>query len=215
MASPKRLHYYLICSRTLLLDGIVPAVEKRGFTLKRNECEIVRKASEISQIFWVNVHQWTGWIGVTPEVYIGCPKIIRQFNAILDRKLRADDFVCGFGIRNKFHGRGNYRVEAPADIEQLRSQLISDFEEIALPFFSKFDGIESIDKYMNSPSDDGQYKPESVGRACMGLIAAKLTGNPAFQRLVDSYFKFCAESQGEKIAQQILRIRAHFEARSV
>jgi len=186
-------------------------LRQHGFAWRKSGSEFVRKESDINHLFRVTVLPWSGWCGVEAAVFVGSPEVIRIFNEVLGRKLLPSGPTFGFGISNRDRGRGSYKVEVAQDVSDVARKLAKDFEEVGLPFFAQLDNLEAIDRLMNAPDESGRYKPESVDRACMGLIAAKLCNNPAFAQLVDSYFAFCREVQSSALAQPILKVRDYFE----
>jgi hypothetical protein len=198
--------------RRELLQRLQPASERHGFLPRsKGDLDLVFHAGSLERVFRVSVISMTGWFKVQSAAYIGSKKVIRLFNDILSRSVPSNGTTCGFGISNRFQGRGNYQVNVQEEVEHVANLLLKDFEEIALPFLTGFSEIEDIDRYLNAKDENGRYRVESVDRACMGLIAANLCGNPAFAQLAESYFKSYRESQGVALAQPILRVREYFD----
>jgi hypothetical protein len=186
-------------------------MRQHGFAWRKSGSEFVRKNSEINHLFRIKVLPWTGWCGVEPVVFVGSPEVIRIFNDALGRKLLPNGPTVGFGISNRIKGRGSYKVEVADDVASVAQAVREDFEEVALPFFAQVHNLAAIDSLMNAADKSGYYKPESVDRACMGLIAAKLCNNPAFPQIVEAYFAFCRDAQGVALAQPILKVRDYLK----
>jgi len=77
-----------------------------------------------------------------------------------------------------------------ADIEAGVDTLEGYYENIAKPYFERYNSLEAIDDILNNPPF--QHSPAHVGgnfddRCMKGLIAARLVGNPKYDELVAIY----------------------------
>lgn len=198
--------------RVGLVDSLQSLLAAQSFAFRKaTDVEFARKGTQVSHLFRVYVKPWSGWIGVETAAFVGCPTITKLFNEILGRKVSNNAPACGFGVQNQFPERGSYQVNVADDLPTVVDKVRRDFEEVAVPFFERIGGIDAIDRELNAPDPAGRFKVHPVDRACIGLITAKLSGNPAFSQLAESYFKSCRESQGPALAQPLLKVRDYFE----
>ena len=71
--------------------------KEKGFSLKKNNFEFVKKVKKNNAIFRIGIHAKTEWFLVTPSVFFGCPKINKIFNIALNRNNPVNGSTCGFG----------------------------------------------------------------------------------------------------------------------
>ncbi len=187
-----------------------------GFKFRKGDFEFIRRRGPCIDIFRINIHKMTQWHKITPSVFIGCPKINKLFNRILQRSVAVNGSTFGFSVRNRSgHARGSYGVEKDSDFASVCQAVLADFQEIALPWFDRITDLASVDMAMNEANESGQYKPESVSDACLGLIAARLNENPAFDDIAEAYYQFCAKAQNPQLANPILVTRDYLKNNAV
>ena len=182
-----------------------------GFKFRKTNAEYVRKQGDLRYIFRLGIHAMTDWFLVTPVAFVGSTVINKAFNEILGRNISTSGSTCGFGIGNECnHQRGRYQIETEDDILASGAAIWRDYAEVAAPFYESVNSMEGIDGYMNSIHEN-RHTAGSVGNACMGLIVAKMVGNPRFNELADTYYDFWAKTQSLAIAADILTVRKALE----
>jgi len=197
--------------RDILHDGLAD-ISAKGFAFKKGNFEYVRLRKPCTDLFSILLHKMTDWYIVVTCVSISCREINKLYNTIMDRKdpLRWPTF--GFSLDNKFsRERGRYHINAEADFSAVIEGIKSDFLEVALPWFSEIQDMQSIDAHINEKDRNGKYNPMSVSHACNGLIAAHLAGNTAFGEMAEAYYKFCCNAQSSALAEPILRTRDYLK----
>jgi hypothetical protein len=178
--------------------------EEKDYKHRKADFEYIKKKNGFVYIFRIYIHSKTDWFLVEPSVFIGVPKINKQFNEILGRNIQVNGSTFGFGIRNKTNNdRGGYHVDSVDDIETVAKSIWSDFIDLALPFFTQKNSYENIDLYLN-----GKEKSESVSNACLSLVAANLVKNPNISQLADSYFSFWSKAQSPELAKDISFVKS-------
>jgi hypothetical protein len=88
-----------------------------------------------------------------------------------------------------------YRIKTIEDIKNWCKIARKFYEEYAVPFFEKYNAVDSIDKLLNdNPTEKVVYCGDLGWRIIKGLIAAKLNNNPKYNELRD-YYKSEVESK--------------------
>lgn len=177
------------------------------FKFRKANAEYVRKNGDLKYMFWLGVNAKTGWFPVTPAAFVNSATVNKTFNEILGSNIPVTGGTCGFGVGNECnHERGRYQIEMVTDIASTAEAIWRDYTEVASPFFATIDSLEAIDRYMNTICDDGT-PTGSISDACLGLIVAKMVGNPRFFEIAETYYEFWAEAQSPEIASDILTVR--------
>ena len=180
---------------------------EEGFKLRKADFEYTKKVNDLRFIYRISIHSKSGWYSITPEVYVGSSKINKRFNEILNRQIQVTGTTCGFGIANETdQQRGRYQVVEIHEISSAAESILSDFKDIALPFYNKVNSHEAIDKYLNAITEN-KAPVGSVSNACFGLIVANIVNNPRFSELADVYFNFWSKSQSPEIAKDIIAVK--------
>lgn len=88
-----------------------------------------------------------------------------------------------------------YKIKTEEDIKEWGKIVRMFYEEYAVPFFEKYNSVDSIDKLLNdNPTEKVIYLDDLGWRIIKGLIAAKLNNNPKYNELRD-YYKSEVESK--------------------
>lgn len=189
-------------------------MREHGFCDRKNDCIFVRRSGEFTFLFNLQVYAKPSWFFIKPLVCIGCATLNKLYNEILQPKDRrpVNGHTVGscFGVSNNYPERGDYKIEKADDIAFVAPKVLSDFVEIALPYFEQNKNLESLEKTLNPRAVDGPYAPTTVSAACMGLIAAHLCGRSDLRAMADFHFNFIAKTQRKELAAPILRVFEHY-----
>lgn len=200
--------------RVALSNALLPTMREHGFRDRNNDCSFVRRSGEFMLLFKLQVYAKPTWCFTKPLVCVGCATLNKLYNQILQPKdrLPATGPTVGscFGISNNYPARGDYKIEKVEDIALVALKTVSDFVDIALPYFEQNKSLESLEKTLNPRAVDGPYAPTTVSAACMGLIAAHLGGRSDFQTMADFHLNFIAKTQRKELATPILRVIEHY-----
>jgi hypothetical protein len=198
--------------RAGLSESVAPYMREHGFTDRKNGCNFTKDCKARIAIFKAQVYGTSGLYFTKPLVGVGFPVLNRLYNQILEpeERLRINGYTFGFGISNEYQNRGAYIIENDADITSVVARIKSDFQEIALPYYEKNQNLELAERSLNQRTPSEAYLPKSVYAACIGLIAARLSGNPDFEALADFYYKYNSTVQGKEIAAPILVVKEFF-----
>ncbi len=89
----------------------------------------------------------------------------------------------------------NYKIRTQEDIIAWGKIVKKFYEEYVVPFFEKYNTLDSIDKLLNDhPTEKVIYSSDLGWRIIKGLIVAKLNVNPKYNELRD-YYKSEVESK--------------------
>ncbi|MFQ3577075.1 MAG: hypothetical protein SNJ77_11635 [Cytophagales bacterium] len=125
------------------------------------------------------------------EFYTGCYTSIEipQIEVFTLYLFEESGFVVGFNIGTYFNEINyRYKIKTQEDIIEWGKIVRKFYEEYAVPFFEKYNTIDSIDKLLNeNPTEKVIYLDDLGWRIIKGLIAAKLNGNPKYNELRDYY----------------------------
>lgn len=97
--------------------------------------------------------------------------------------------AIGTNIGNCFNELNyRYKIQTLEDIKEWGKIVRKFYEEYAVPFFEKYNTVDSVDKLLNeNPSQKVIYLDDLGWRIIKGLIAAKLNNNPKYNQLRDYY----------------------------
>ncbi|MFV0234163.1 hypothetical protein OBK30_14070 [Empedobacter falsenii] len=100
------------------------------------------------------------------------------------------------GIQSYFNEVNyRYKIKTQEDIKEWGEIVRKFYEEYAIPFFEKYNSVDSIDRLLNDkPTEKVIYLDDLGQRIIKGLIAAKLNNNPKYNELRD-YYKSEVESK--------------------
>ncbi len=153
------------------------------------------------------------------EFYIGCYIQIEIKTIEKIRELLYNDeggYAIGANIDSYFNELNySYKITTQEDIIEWGKIVKKFYEEYVVPFFEKYNTLDSIDKLLNDhPTEKVIYSSDLGWRIIKGLIVAKLNVNPKYNELRD-YYKSEVESkfQGyfmyEKCMKIILFLDSH------
>jgi hypothetical protein len=128
-------------------------------------------------------------------IYVGIDMIDKILSKILDFEYSKS--IGGGGTLSSstsiYFNELNYRYEIKTleDIKEWGKIVRKFYEEYAVPFFEKYNSVDTIDKLLNdNPTEKVIYCDDMGWRIIKGLIAAKLNNNPKYNDLRDYYFGF-------------------------
>jgi hypothetical protein len=200
--------------RLALSNALIPTMREHGFCDRKSDCSFVRRSSEFMFFFKLQVYAKPAWFFTKPLVCVGCATLNKLYNQILQPKDRlpttGPTVGSCFGVSNNYHDRGDYKIEKADDIAFVAPKIMSDFVDIALPYFEQNKNLESLEKTLNPRAVDGPYAPTTVSAACMGLIAAHLCRRSDFQTMADFHFNFIAKTQRKELAGPIVRVIEYY-----
>jgi len=81
-----------------------------------------------------------------------------------------------------------FLLQEPAQVEGVAEQIFAVFREWALPFYERWGSLKAIDKAVNeNPEERVLFRSLAWFRCSTGLITARLTGRPDYDRLLQIY----------------------------
>lgn len=201
----------------LLLESLVPVMERHGFKLNKRDKEFTRKIGESSQIFDLFFYKKTGHISIKPEVRIKIESIDKVYKSITTIENRP---YCALGnhlfeiVRYLETGnetdRGelsNWLVEDEEDVQKLIEVIPEYLEESILPYFEENSSLDRVDILLNkSPRDMSVHNWLYPLRANVGIIAAKLNNNPKYGELLTVYDEETLEAE-ETYRAEFLKLK--------
>lgn len=190
---------------TLILYQELRSHIPEDFIYKKRHNDYIRKRVFGMDIFRVDVYKWTRSFSIVPAVFFSNIEINLLLDKLLGVPVFRQDPTFGFGIANECsHKRSQYFIEQEADIDLAIFGVIADFNEVALPWFSKIQDMKSFDTIINARDAWGKYNPGTTDCACAGLIAAHFSENHDFDNMAKAYYEFCRNAQGADLAKPIL-----------
>lgn len=197
-----------------------------GGKLSKNELVYNKKMNEFrcstgeyTYIFNIDQVVWSSSYSLHVRLYISQKKI----EAILEKiigKLR-HKLTLGQEIERIYKSpdgrevvKGNLSVwlRQDEDVDAAVETLEWYYNEIAKPYFVKYNTLEAIDDIMNNPPFD--HCPADVGgnfdnRCMKGLIVARLVDNPNYEKLVTIYDEAIKETMNAESIENYYKVREY------
>lgn len=186
-----------------IFEALKKPLLMHGFIFNKGKKEFKRTTNGAQQIFDLFFHKENdGSIFIEPQIRIKISEIENIYHkvSIEGGKSRDEIFTLGnnfIAIMNyidKGDDNGEkdintkYMVENDSDVDVLIKVIPKRFEEYALPYFDSNSTIAEVDKLLNeNPRNLSVHNLIYPIRACIGIIAAKLSNNPHFENLVSVY----------------------------
>jgi hypothetical protein len=177
-----------------LLRAVEEGLKDSKFTLSKSQAEFIRRSNEgwdKYQLMFLNRNE--GW-EINPAMLIRKNIVEDIFHCTsgFEKKYQKGTPTIGSSIENYLGERnGNYRFELAEEsqIGVIAQKIIALFKEVALPFFSKYNTIESLDLVINENIADVELTG-AIFKGSKGIILAKLTDRNNYKYLVEIYTKY-------------------------
>lgn len=180
-----------------LLMAVYNELIRYNFKLNKNLCEFTRKDKEGWEKFQlIFLTRDDGW-----EINLGM--LIRK-NRVEDLFHKASYFdpkyhkttpTIGITVENFINDGKEHRfnLNSENDLANCYEKINEIFREIALPFFKRFDTIESIEEAINLKEGNSIFSGIKY-EGNVGIILAKLVKNPDFDFFKEKYIKYYSEN---------------------
>jgi len=181
--------------KEMLLELLVPKLSEHGFKRQGSRESFLRQHADRVDVFQlVFLDGKPGW-RIQPNVGVRFDNVENIFHHVsgFEPKYQGDTITVGapLGVVLGSTARGcEFILESNAELASTAKQLIMSFEEIALPYFSNWSNIQTIDSALND--DPSLRVPHLRGglawfRCSTAIIIAKLTVRKDYNRLVSFY----------------------------
>jgi len=165
-----------------------------GFDLSRTYCEFTNKKDfgwcKFQIVFLVRDYGW--------EINIG---LLMRFDVVENLFHEISEFerkyqkrtptigVAAFNLINSSTQKTKFELSDENQITTVVDEIFEIFENVALPFFEKFNTLDKIDNHLNSDKND-TLLTGSIFKGTKSLITAKLTNRNDYYELEKYYFSY-------------------------
>lgn len=171
-------------------------LQEFGFVYKKSNNEFVCVKENCSLIFNVLQTAWTAHYSLSVRLYISNKEVEKVYEKVFGKSHKLTIGNTIERISKSPDGRivvnGNMAIllMQDEDIDASVETLERYYNDIAMPYFEKYQTLDAIDNIMNNPPFE--YCPAHVGgsfseRCMKGLIVARLVNNPRYEELVKTY----------------------------
>jgi hypothetical protein len=190
---------------------------KDGFIYKKTMNEFLCKKDDYKYMFILEQLSWGDHYSIDVRLAISQ----KQIETILEKIIGKLRFKYTFWqdlarIYKSPDGRqivnGNLAILLiqDEDITAAVETLEGYYENIAKPYFKRYDSLEAIDDIINNPPFE--YCPADVGsgfddRCMKGLIVARLVNNPKYDELVTIYDEEIKGTMNEEAIENYYKVR--------
>ncbi|MHB2154390.1 hypothetical protein ACX8XN_08325 [Calditrichota bacterium GD2] len=185
-----------------IINELSDYLSKFGFKYNKKFDYFIRKSPEslqiIDLIFYKNKD---GSITVEPVIRIKLKRIEEIYHKVTLKDKKYLDATSTIsinlgkliehienGINKDTNNDLRYLIENEQDILILIKVLKDKFERYVVPYFEKYSTLKKIDEILNiNPKEISIHNWLYPMRACIALIAAKLSNNPKYDELLKIY----------------------------
>jgi len=183
-----------------LFNGVDGFLSQNGFTLLKRSSGFIRKLNGSNQIIDFFFYKRGESIEIEPAIRIKLEAIEKIYQSISFIEGRPyctlgnhfSDIILYINNGRETGSRektlSNWFVEEEADISKLIKVIPAYLEESIFPYFDANSSISRVDELLNRyPRELSVHNYLYPLRANIGLIAAKLNGNPNYNELLEIY----------------------------
>jgi len=167
-----------------------------GFVYKKTNNEFVSSKIDCTFIFNMLLTAWSDHFSLDVRLYVSHKKVESIYENIIGKSHRLtigntiDRIFKSPDGREITNGDMSILLIQEEDIEASVETLERYYNDIAKPYFEKYQSIEALDDIINNPPFD--YSPADVGvsldnRCMKGLIVARLIDSTKYEDLVATY----------------------------
>ncbi len=172
-------------------------VSKDNFVYNKSMNEFRRRNGEFIYIFNIEQVAWSSSFSFHIKLYVSQRRISEIIEKILGKQRHKITIGCDIERiykspdgRQVINGNLSIWIREDKDVEAAIESLQWYYQDIAKPYFERYQTLESIDDIINNPPFD--HTPAHVGgmffeRCIKGLIVARLVNNPKYDELISIY----------------------------
>ncbi|MEO6131055.1 MAG: hypothetical protein ABIQ02_04355 [Saprospiraceae bacterium] len=176
-----------------LLKMLETKLKKFGFRLNKSLSEFTKNNSSGWQKYQIIFLLTDGGWQVHPAIFIRFNLVEDLFHKIsgFEKKYCKGTPTIGISIENYNSNEipSRFDVTEESQINEISDKLFILFENIALPFYEKYNTLETINQAMNNiPNDVSLTGP--IFKGTKSLIVAKLLNDPHYYQLKNRYLEY-------------------------
>ena len=179
-------------ARAELVATLAPRMAARGFPLVKSKQWYQHKQSGLKQIYELEFVDRVDY-SVRPGIRMRIDEMEKIFHRTsgFEKKYQSGHTI-GISLMSyvRDHKQFRYNLGHVDQVPQIASQIESAFDTVAAPWFEKYSTVAALDALLNTEPDklSSYYLVEWV-RCAHGLIAARLTHRPDYDKLAATYSK--------------------------
>lgn len=201
--------------RGFLRNEVLVRLDKKlnsfGYKLSKSACEFTKKTdfgwNKYQIVFLIRDDGWE----LKPNLLVRFDIVENLFHQIsgFDKKYQKGTPTIGISIEdlnNALITQTRFELTNEAQINSVVSSLFELFENVAVPFFEKFDKLSSIDDKLNSNIGDTSLTGD-IFKGTKSLIIAKLMKRQDFDKLEHVYQSYYMNFAGGFYLPEYLRLK--------
>lgn len=201
-----------------IYDALYSFFLNEGFELliEKKQFRKITPTGFINVIFSISEYEKDSDVWV--EVHIGgrnhqIEQIAQQFLNVnlMDFRADANTVVISTGKYNdvKYF---RYKIHDSDDLHEACASIRNFMNTTGLGFLKKVSQLSEINRLLNrTPTQPSKYLYNQIHRCFKGLIAAKLTENPRYLQLIETYRKYVHQNGTETELQNYERLVAYLQ----
>ena len=189
--------------KSSLIKDMGAAIASEGFEFKKKPCAFVKRIPEGSASLYLIQRHYPNRAFFRIHWAVRISRIADIYNLVAEKDPEyfsdTQVFSNGMGVLIDYIDNGNrkanaadkeYMIEQDGDIPALVAEMVSDIRRYVLPYFEQNNTLERANELLNRiPEERSVHSSAYPDQMMMGLIAARLTQNTEYDRLVSIYDK--------------------------
>lgn len=200
-------------------SGFGKLLKEDGFVYKKTKNLFLSQREEFDYFFIIEQLSWSDHFSINVHLAISQKKIENILEKIIcnvrDKYTFWQDIARIYKSpdhRQIINGNLVVLLFQDEDVEATVESLEGYYENIARPYFKRYESLEAIDDIMNNPPYE--YCPADIGggfdnRCMKGLIVARLVNNPNYNNLLNIYDEEIKGTMNEKSIENYYKVREY------
>lgn len=176
-----------------LFDSVEAQIDAIGFKAKKAKSRFIRKREGITDQFYLTRSFYLDYYCICPSIGIRIEQVEKIFHQTsgVEKKHQGNNSTMGAEVGDLMGGRSldcQYILKNEEGIPAVVEQVVSVFQNFALPFYERWSSLAAIDSELNDdPSRKTIYRGMNWDRCSTGAIVARLTGRPDYEKIAAFY----------------------------
>ena len=175
--------------RNALLVALSSELIPYGFVLNKSQAEFTRRAADgwhkFQLIFLMRSNGWEINLGLL--IRKNLVESIYHQASYFEPKYHKTTPTVGLSVETLINDGQEHRFQLRtiSDLTPCFEGILNLFNQVAIPFFAKYNSIEALDREVNVENRSSIFS--WINQGSIGVILAKLVGNPKYVSLKKKY----------------------------
>jgi len=176
-----------------LLELLKGNLKSHGFVLNKELAEFTkRKKGGWHKFHLIFLNRTAGWeINLGMLIRLDIVENIYHQASYFDAKYHKTTPTLGITIKKFINDGNDYScyLNTESDLEKCAGYVENLFRIVAIPFFQEYDNLRKMDEAINIKNGTSIFSGLKY-EGCLGIILAKLVGNPEYDFFLEKYFNY-------------------------